>query len=345
MRRRLFTAWPLLALTWGLQAAPGWAEQTKDFNPASPINPPGRIYWCPDKPLDRQYVSTPQPGCSPLVEEEKPEAKPEKKAGTKARPPKERPPLTTREIQGQVAVFLQEYRDFMNCCATSATLEDVEDLEQHATHILKFVQDSGFVNMGTAWRGITLSQLIPPVARAREDLRKLKTRLRKLDEAYDRAVSGDFEGAARERRKIQEEEVAIQRDSRRTPPPQSAPTGTDIGGPGTTQGPPATTLPNRVGTTIEQTTTPTTLPSATGADIGTVVSPDDPYQQRSLGPRAGPRSGSTNLPTNVGTSPTDETTLSNTTGFEVGAPEGPTGSSSLPSRAGPSIGESSLNRR
>ena len=346
MGRTFAKGLPLLVLTLCLPGPASAASQTKDFDQANPVNPPGAIYWCPDRPPDSQYVSTPQPGCKPLIEEEKDAAKAERRAAKRDTPPKERPTLTTRDIQGQVAAFLQQYRDFMNCCAATARLEEVEDLEEQATYILKFVQQSGFVNMGTAWRGMTLSQIIPPVAQAREDLRKLSTRLRRLDEAYDRVDNVlDYEAAARERRRIQEEEAAIQKDSRRLPPPSSAPTGTDIGGPGSTQGPPASTLPNRFGTSIENTTSPTTLPSATGADIGSVVSPDSKYQQGSLRPRAGAASGASTLPSHVGTTPTEDTTLSNSTGFEVGAPQGPTGSSTLPSRAGPSIGESSLNRR
>lgn len=336
---------PVLVVTACLLPASAPAgSQSKDFDPANPLNLPGAIYWCPDKPPDRQYVSTPQPGCQPLVEEDK-DAKAQKKADKRSKPPKERPRLTTRDIQGQVATFLQEYRDFMNCCAVTASLEEVEDLEEQAHHILKFVQQSGFVNMGTAWRGMTLSQIVPPVAQAREDLRKLAARLRQLDEAYERAHSADYEAAGKERRSIREEEAAIQQDARRPPPASSAPTGTDIGGPGSTQGPPATTLPNRFGTSIEDTTSPTTLPSATGADIGGVVSPGSKYQQGSLSPRAGAASGDSTLPSHVGASPTQETTLSNTTGFELNTPQGPTGSSTLPSRAGPAAGDSSFNRR
>lgn len=338
MKTARFSFNTALGFSLGLLVPLLWSVgEAKDFNPDNPLNQPPTLYWCPNNPLDRQYVSTSQPGCTALVEEEKKE---EKKADKKGKQPKTRAPLTTQDIQGQVAKFLQNYRTFLNCCASDvAALDELEDLEEEASHILKFVQQSGFVNMGTGQRGMTLSQIIPPVAQARDDLRKIKMRQRALDKEYEKVEGLDYEPAAREHRRLREEEAAISKDFRPVIPPQSAPTGADIGGPGTTQGPPATTLPNRVGTTIEG----TTLRNAFGTDIGEVGSPDSD-QSKDLHPRMGLGTHSTTLPARMGTA-TQDTTLQNTTGFGIGAQEGPTGSSSLPSRAGPHIGDSTFNRR
>lgn len=311
------------------------AVDAKDLNLDNPLNPQASIYWCPNRTPDRQYAANPEPGCTPLVEkEEKPKvAVPGKKAV-------ERAPIKAQDIQSEVSKFLDQYRRFLDCCASDpGSLGDLEELEDQASHLLRFMEQSGFLNIGTGQRGITLSQLVAPVARTRDDLRQLKNRLRSLDKAYEKLETSDYETAGREQRRIQGEEASLQQEFKPTKLPQSAPTGTDIGAPGTTQGPPASTLPSRVGTANDD----TTLRNAFGADIGEVGAPGSD-QRRDLQPRKGLGTQDTTLPTRSGTA-TGDTTLSNTTGFEIGTPQGPTGSSSLPTRAGPAIGESSLNRR
>jgi hypothetical protein len=311
------------------------AGDAKDLSLDNPLNPQASIYWCPNRTPDRQYAANPEPGCTPLVEKEEKD-----KAAAPGKKAIERAPIKAQDIQSEVSKFLEQARQFFACCASDpGSLGDLEELEDQASHLLRFMEQSGFLNIGTGQRGITLSQLVAPVARTRDDLRKLKKRLQSLDQAYEKMGTSDYETAGREQRQIQGEEASLQHEFKPSKLPQSAPTGTDIGAPGTTQGPPASTLPSRVGTTIED----TTLRNAFGADIGDVGSPGSD-QRRDLRPRMGLGTQDTTLPTRSGTA-TGDTTLSNTTGFEIGTSQGPTGSSSLPSRAGPAIGDSSLNRR
>ncbi|MEW6543498.1 MAG: hypothetical protein AB1411_07795 [Nitrospirota bacterium] len=311
-----------------------------ELDPKNPLNPPGPVYWCPHKTPDQQYAATLQPGCSPLVEEadKRRAAEREKEKKLKARAP-----IKIQDIQSEASRFAHRYREFLDCCASDpGSLDELEEIQDQAYFLLKAIQETGLVNMSQPdcpnCRGWTLSQIIRTVAQARDDLRKLRKRWQGLDEAYERLNQQDYEAASRERRRIQEEESALQKEFRPVVPPQSAPTGTDLSATDRTQGPPATTLPNRVGTAIES----TTLPSAFGVDIGEVGSPaSDP---RDLNPRRGLDTQNTTLPTRQGTA-TQDTTLPNSTGFEIGTQQGPAGSTSLPTRVGPAAGDSSFNRR
>ena len=101
-----------------------------------------------------------------------------------------------------------------------------------------------------------------------------------------------------------------------------------------------TTLPNRFGTTIQD----TTLPNAFGANIGDVASPrSDP--KTGLNFRRGPDTQDTTLPNYHVGPDTQDTTLPYSFGFEVGTKENPGGASTTPSRVGPAVGDSSLNKR
>jgi hypothetical protein len=165
---------------------------------------------------------------------------------------------------------------------------------------------------------------------ARDDLRKLKQRLKQLETRKEKATDLGHEAAARENRGIADEQDAISREFRSRRPPASAPTGTEIEN---------TTLRPRVGTTIED----TTLPNAFGAEIGDVVSPGSD-QRSDLNPRRGLDTQDTSLPTRAGTA-TQDSTLPSSIGFDIGNKENPSGSSTTPSRVGPNIGDSSLNER
>ncbi len=189
--------------------------------------------------------------------------------------------------------------------------------------------------MGTSQRGITIREILLPIARAQDDLRKLKIRLERLGEAQDKLDTLRYEEAARERRRIQREEKSIPDEFAPIRPPASAPTGTEIE---------MTTTPNRTGTTIES----TTLPHASGTDIGNVVSPSSD-QRGDLRPRRGRDAEDTSLPNRYGPSlgggNTPASDLPTSTGSEIDTHHGPTGASTNPSRVGPAIGDSSLNSR
>jgi hypothetical protein len=238
----------------------------------------------------------------------------------------------------------------------------VEDLHEQASHILKSVQQKGIYNsagfgigdnslgagneglgggpgkspkLGTFARQYTLSEIVGTVARARDDLRKLKTRLEQLAESKQKVDTLDYEAGGRERRRIEDEEDAIAKEFRAKRPPSSARTGMEIQN---------STLPSRIGGDIES----TTLGSSFGADIGSTVSPYS-HVTEDLHPRRGQNIQDTNLPTRsgpaLGGGNTPASDLPTSTGFEIGTTHGPTGPSTNPARVGPWIGDSSLNNR
>lgn len=295
---------------------------------ARPSNPPALIYWCPNRTADQQITASPYDGCTPLIEEENEAGTQREKNGPV------RQPIKLERIQGESSQFLRDYRHFLDCCAQDVDfLDEVEDLRIRASDLLKAIQLTGFVNMGTSQRGMTLREILPPIAQARDDLRKLKTRLEQLGRSKETVETLGYEEAGRERRKIQHEENAISKQFRPKRPPAAARTGTEIE---------ATTLPNRVGVTTE----PTTLPNASGPDISDIASPGG--QQQDLNPRRGPDIQNTTLPNRYGSSlggNTPEINLPTSTGAEIDSTQGPTGPSTNPSRLGPEIGDSSLNSR
>lgn len=313
----------------------------KEFNPDNPLNPPAPIFWCPDRMPDQQIVTVPTPGCVPLDEKES-----NKKERVGKKEEKERDIIKIVELQNEASKFVQRYRQFLDCCATDiGSLNELDDLEEEASHILKSVQQKGLFNsagqpssgpsgtggtLGTFSRQWTISEIVGAVARARLDLRKLRTRLERLGEAKDRLDALDYEAAAQERRRIEQEEQAIAKEFRAKRPPESARTGMEIQD---------TNLPTRIGGDIED----TTLNQNFGADIGYTVSPYSDVRE-DLRPRRGTDIQDTNLPSRIGPA-TQDTTLPYSFGFEVEKKENPEGSSTNPMRVGPNIGDSSLNRR
>src|SRR5438105_4935862 len=342
---------------------------TKEFNPNNPLNPPPPIYWCPNRGPDQLIATVPEPGCVPLVEKE--DEKNEKAAGReKQTAPKE--PIKIVEIQNEASKFVQQYRKFLDCCANDVgSLEDLEDLREQANYILKSVEQKGIYNstgfatgtggvpgpgdgsvagsgglggvvvggnevpgtrpkLGTIARQWTISEIVGAVARARDDLRKLKVRLEQLGESMDKVDTLGYEAAGKERIRIEQEKESIAKEFRAKRPPESARTGMEIQD---------SNLPVRIGGDIED----TTLNMNFGADIGYTVSPYSTVQE-SIKPRRGTQIQDTNLPNRIGPA-TQDTNLPYSFGFEIEKKENPEGSSTTPSRVGPNIGDSSLNRR
>jgi len=255
---------------------------TKEFDPTNPLNPPAPVYWCPDRTADRQITVTSEPGCTPLVDKEE---EGQKVSGNEEKP---KDPIKIVNIQNEASKFVHRYRQFLDCCANKVeSIEDVEDLHEQASHILKSVQQKGIYNstgfgigdnslgagneglgggpgkspkLGTFARQYTLSEIVGTVARARDDLRKLKIRLEQVAESKLKVETLDYEAGGRERRRIEDEEDAISKEFRAKRPPASARTGMEIEN---------STLPSRIGGDIES----TTLGSSFGADIGSTVSP------------------------------------------------------------------------
>lgn len=308
---------------------------TKELRKDNPANKPATVYWCPNRTPDQRYSSTPEPGCTPLVEQEVPSTK----AGGKATEPKD--PIKIQDLEKEVSQFIQRYRQFLDCCVNDiGSLEDLEELQERASHLLRSIQEAGLVNAAVPQclrncRGFVTSEMIGSIAQARDDMKKIKHRLKSLDQAKDKLDTLDYEAEGRERRKIRQEEEALLKEFKPRRPPDYAPTGSEIEN---------TTLRPSVGTGIEN----TTLPNAFGADIGDVASPNSD-QQKDLNPRSGLDTQDTSLPTRAGTAlgggNTPASNLPSSTGFEIGTPQGPTGTSTNPTRVGPSVGDSTLNER
>lgn len=327
----------------------------KEFNPDNPINPPPPIYWCPNRTPDQQIVTVPTPGCKQLVEEEKTGGKEQKLEAKK--------PIKVVEIQNEASKFVGRYRKFLECCATDVgSLNDIAELEDEATYILKSVQQKGIFNstgfgtgtggsggpgdgsgsgglgggpgqspkLGTFARQWTISEIVGTVARVRDDLRQLKVRLEQLGKSMDKLDTLDYEAAGREVRRIEQEKEAIAKEFRAKRPPEAARTGMEIQD---------SNLPVRIGGDIED----TTLNQNFGADIGYTVSPYSDVRE-DLRPRRGTDIQDTNLPNRIGPD-TQDTTLPYSFGFEIDKKENPTGSTTTPNRVGPAIGDSSLNSR
>lgn len=313
------------------------ASSAAEFKSNNPLNAPAPIYWCPNRTPDQQIVTVPGPGCRSIYNAEK---------DTIGKNPdgSDRGVIKIHEIQNEASKFVQQYRKYLDCCATDVnSIDRIDELVEQANYILKSMQQKGIFNstgmpsaqtsggtLGTFSRQWTISEIVGTVSRARDDLRKLKDRLEHLGEAKDKLDALDHEAAGRERVRIEQEKESIAKEFRSRRPPESARTGMEIQD---------TTIPSRIGGDIED----TTLNKNFGADIGYTVSPYSDVRE-DLKPRRGTDIQDTTTPNRVGPN-TQDTTLPYSFGFELEKKENPEGSSTTPSRVGPNIGDSSLNRR
>lgn len=180
------------------------------------------IYYCPDRKADQQYSATQGPGCVPLVEKEE--------AGTNESP-HDRPAYDFQidNLQRDVTVFLNKYRQFLDCCKTDLNeLREVEALGDEVAALLATAQ-AHLTNYSLASRGIMLRELIPKVAKARGDLKILRERLEQIEARTQRRDQMNLEESAREDQAVRELEESIARDIRAPKLPASAKTGNDIG--------------------------------------------------------------------------------------------------------------------
>ncbi len=245
------------------------------------------MYWCPERPPDQQLIARAEPGCEPLVEKE------ELGKDKKERKAKARSPVRAENLQREASLFLQRYREFLDCCATDLdSLEELENLQERASELLKTTETQLFSEQ-IKLRGFTLRGIVQPIAQARNQLRALKKRLQQIGESKKKLKTLGYESAGRERRKIQEQEESMTREFRLTIPPAAPATGTEIGvtppmGPEIGTSPPAG---GEIGT-----------PASTGAEIGSTPStgreigqtPPTGFEIGSTG-RAGPAIGDSSL--------------------------------------------------
>lgn len=296
---------------------------------AARVDSPGSIYWCPNKTPDQQLTAAPMAGCTPLIDAE---AK-KKVADRKPGPPKA--PLAIEDIQSATSRFLTEYRQFLDCCVSDPEyLQDANSLEDKALDILAAVQAKGLVSTQTSWRGQTLQNIVPPVIKARDDLRRIKQRMKDIEQAAEGLNERDYETTGRIKQQIQQEEERLRKDFRPTVPPTSARTGTDIED---------TTIRNAYGEGIGAVVTPKIPPSPTLRPRAGMAIDDSTIPNRYGSGIEGGNRPAASLRERVGTD-IEDTTRQPNVGFDIGTERGPFGRSSTPARAGPAIGDSSQNR-
>jgi hypothetical protein len=185
------------------------------------------LYWCPDQKADQQYSATKGPGCVPLVRKKETQAaEQEGEAPTSDKPPRD---FKIENLQSDVSAFLREYRQFLQCCKTDPNeLLRVQSMGEEVSGLLESAQNQ-LSNYSMASRGIMLREMIPPVAKARADLRTLRARLEQIGETSIKRDQSEFEEAGRETRTLQNIEESIEKDIRAPKLPSSPKTGVDIG--------------------------------------------------------------------------------------------------------------------
>ena len=185
------------------------------------------LYWCPDQKADRQYSAEQGPGCVPLVEKKETRTtEQEGETPTGDKPPRD---FKVENLQGDVSTFLNKYRDFLDCCKTDLSeLQHVEEMGNEVGDLLKSTQ-ANMSNHSMASRGIMLGEMIPTVAKARADLKKLRATLERISTSTNTRNSGDFDSLGRETHAIREMEESIERDFQAPKLSTGPKTGTSIG--------------------------------------------------------------------------------------------------------------------
>lgn len=301
------------------------------------------LYWCPDRKADQQYSAKPGPGCSPLAEPKAPTADSDDRPLAPEREPKD---FKIDNLQRDVSEFLTRYRQFLDCCKTDlGELRQVEELGNEVGDLLLSVQ-AQISNHSLASRGVMLREMIPPVAKARADLRALRTKLEQIGDSMRQRENADLEQAGRQAQTIRALQDSIDRDITAPNLPGGPKTGAAIGSA------PAT------GPNIGK--TPTTGSSIgseakTGQDIG--ASPRSGGDLGGSGPsgfaigntgRAGPSIGESDLnsenSSNVGSSLQRSTVGSSLSDSSIGSSMGSSsiGSSLQDTSVGSSFGGSSV---
>jgi hypothetical protein len=179
---------------------------------ATTVTAASPLYWCQDQKSDRQYSAEQGPGCVPLVEKKETTAtEHEGETPTENKPTHD---FKIENLQGDVSTFLTKYRHFLDCCKTDLTeLQQVEELGDEVGGLLKSTQ-ANISNHSMASRGIMLREMIPTVAKARSDLKKLRATLERINTSTNTRDSEEFEASGREIHAIREMEESIERDIR-----------------------------------------------------------------------------------------------------------------------------------
>jgi hypothetical protein len=176
------------------------------------------IYYCPDRKADQQYSAQADPGCVPLADK-KPEA----------RSREQQRHFHPDNLPQDVSAFFNRYQRFLACCKTDlAELREMEDMADELDQLLDATQ-TNLSNYSLASRGIMLRDLLPRVAKAREDIKILRARLEKIGELSSQSEALEPEEKRLASQKIRELEESIERDIHAPTLPGSARTGGSIG--------------------------------------------------------------------------------------------------------------------
>lgn len=137
--------------------------------------------------------------------------------------------IRIENLQVEVTTFLNKYNQFLDCCKTDlAELQTVEELGDEVGELLAMAQ-AGLFTEHMKLRGWTLRELIPPVAKARTDLKTLRVKLEEIGTARQKLGELDYEESSREAARLREVEESLDRDIRSQPLPTGPKTGTSIG--------------------------------------------------------------------------------------------------------------------
>ncbi|NOS82482.1 MAG: hypothetical protein HOP32_12965 [Nitrospira sp.] len=182
------------------------------------------IYYCPDRKADQQYSARPAPGCTPLVDEK--HADPN---GESLQPQREPVDFKVENLQSDVSIFLSRYRQFLECCKTDLSeLQQIEEMGDQVDDLLKSTQ-AKLSNHSLASRGNMLREMIPPVAKARSDIKNLRATLNRIGTISNTRESGNFEEAGRAAQAIREMEESLKQDIQAPKQSTGPKTGPNIG--------------------------------------------------------------------------------------------------------------------
>jgi hypothetical protein len=173
-------------------------------------------------PPERNRAGQPHADCTPFIESKTPDAEAPPDTRKPARPPRD---LKIENLPVEVSKFLQEYRQFLDCCKTDpAELARVEELGDEVGDLLRLAQTELFSEQ-MKLRGMTLNEMISPVASARRDLGMLHKKLEQLGALMEKRDAAEFEEAGRETLAIEETEETLQKGLRPHHLPSGAKTG------------------------------------------------------------------------------------------------------------------------
>ncbi len=183
------------------------------------------LEFCADRTPDQQLgaaksnAASGSAACTPLIE------KKEKSSGEGERVRE----IRIENLQAEVTAFLHKYNQFLECCKTDlAELQTVEELGDEVGELLTVAQ-TGLFSEHMKLRGWTLRELLPPVAKARADLKMLRATLEHVGTAREKLNELDYEESAREAARLREVEESLEKEIRSRPMPTGPKTGTSIG--------------------------------------------------------------------------------------------------------------------